>query len=256
MEELNKLNKYIEENHNADTYSEFTEQELKELFLNMEQFEKPDIVSVQEDKVIGIEHFEFDSYKNTTKKGSDYKFQDDEIKRNMQKEINERIINGNETEFSVHDKYENNSSLRNYKNNFLKMFESHYSKINDYKNNIKSIYGEEKTIAFWFFIEDVSPLGNYVYKRKDSHITPILPIFFPEIRDIFKQSKKITGIIFGIHVGDGRKLFLFKNDEITMKRIEEQYPTITEEFISFDTKTIGFVAVIPKEEIESGDNNE
>ena len=253
MNELIKLNEYLKENETADTYSEFTEEELKNLIFNMIPFEEPDILSIQEDKIIGIEHFEFDSYQNTNKHGSNYKFQDAEIERKMENEIKENLVK--EKELVFHDEYKNSSSLKNYINNFLKVFSKHYSKLNNYEKNIKQKYGTDKSIDFWFFIEDVSPLGSYFYKKENISPTPLLPIFLPEIIDILKQKKKIKGIIFGVSVGGKNKLFLYKNNDETIKFLETKQFNITEEdFISLDTKSIGFAIYIPKEEIESGDN--
>ena len=40
---------------------------------NICSYERPDILSIFDDIIVGIEHFEFDSYKRTNKYGSDFK---------------------------------------------------------------------------------------------------------------------------------------------------------------------------------------
>ena len=87
MSELERIiSKYLSKESDAITYSDFNQDEVNKLFQNMEIYERPDILSMYDNKIVAIEHFEFDSYKNT-RKGSDFKIQDNIIEQKMQKEI-------------------------------------------------------------------------------------------------------------------------------------------------------------------------
>ena len=101
MNELEKIiSKYLSKDGTAITYSDFNQQEVNKLFQNMSFFENPDILSIYDNKIVAIEHFEFDSYKNT-RKGSDFKIQDNLIEQKMQKTINSQLQN--KGEIIIHD---------------------------------------------------------------------------------------------------------------------------------------------------------
>ena len=144
-----------------------------------------------DNKIVAIEHFEFDSYKNT-RKGSDFKIQDNIIEQKMQKEINSNLKD--KDEIMIHDQIENNSSLKQYYDNFRKVLLSHIDNIPEYKEHIINDFGDKKEIEFWFFVEDVSPLGSY-YRKTNIHPSLLLP-FSKENIEILKQHKEIKGIIF------------------------------------------------------------
>ena len=85
MNELERIiSKYLSKDGTGITYSNFNQEEVNKLFQNMQPYERPDILSIYDNKIVAIEHFEFDSYKNN-KKGSNYKFQENIIEQKMQK---------------------------------------------------------------------------------------------------------------------------------------------------------------------------
>lgn len=158
MSELERIiSKYLSKESDAITYSDFNQDEVNKLFQNVEIYERPDILSMYDNKIVAIEHFEFDSYKNTSK-GSDFKIQDNIIEQKMQKEINSNLKD--KGEIMIHDQIENNSSLKQYYDNFRKVLLSHIDNIPEYKEHIINDFGDKKEIEFWFFVEDVSPLGS------------------------------------------------------------------------------------------------
>ena len=163
MNELERIvSKYFVEDDMAITYSDFNQDEVNKLFQNMRSYERPDILSIYDNKIVAIEHFEFDSYKNTSK-GSNFKIQENIIENRMQKEIDLKLKDKGEV--MLHDHIENNSNLKQYYDNFKKVLLSHIDNINEYKEHIISDYGKEKNIEFWFFAEDVTPLGSYYYRK-------------------------------------------------------------------------------------------
>ena len=248
MNELERIvSKYFTEDDMAITYSDFNQDEVNKLFQNMRSYERPDILSIYDNKIVAIEHFEFDSYKNTSK-GSNFKIQENIIENRMQKEIDLKLKDKGEV--MLHDHIENNSNLKQYYNNFKKVLLSHIDKINEYKKHIISDYGKEKDIEFWFFAEDVTPLGNYYYRKSNLHPSLLLP-FSEENIDILRQHKEIKGIIFGIYAMNKYKLALMYNNEETLNKIEnDEYFKVEEsEYMTFTPQTTGFAVLIHKDKI-------
>lgn len=109
------IKRYFSKERNIHLYGEVDEKYLHKVILAMKKFEAPDIVSVLENKVVAIEHFEFDSYINT-KKGSNLKIQENKIN----KEFDEYVMSNIRNSKSIlkRDSIMNNSSLDSYFKNF------------------------------------------------------------------------------------------------------------------------------------------
>ena len=250
MSELEMIiQKYLSKDGTAITYSDFDQQEVNKLFHYMGIYERPDILSIYDNKIVAIEHFEFDSYKNTRKKGSDFKIQESFIERKMQNKINSELKT--KSEIIVHDEIKNTSNLQQYYDNFKKVFLSHIDNIPEYREHIKQDFGKEKNIEFWFFAEDVSPLGSYYIKKENPTPRLLLP-FSKEIIDILRKHKEIKGMIFGIYAMNEYKLVLMYNDDKTLNNLEknEYFKVNNEEFMSFTPQTTGFAIKIPKDKME------
>ena len=112
----------------------------------------------------------------------------------MQKTINSQLQN--KGEIIIHDEIKNTSSLKQYYENFRKILLSHIDNISQYKENIINNFGNEKEIEFWFFAEDVSPLGSYYYKKTNIHPSLLLP-FSKENIEILNSIKKLKGLYWG-----------------------------------------------------------
>ena len=255
MNELERIiNRYLSEDETAITYSDFNQEEVNKLFQNMGIYERPDILSMYDNKVVAIEHFEFDSYKNT-RKGSNFKIQDNTIEKRMQNKIDKDLKK--EKEVWVHDEIKNTSSLQQYYSNFKKVLLKHIDNIPEYKEHIINDFGDKRDIEFCFFVEDVTPLGSYAYKREDEHPRLLLP-FSKENLDILRQHKEIKGIIFGIYAMSKYKLVLMYNDDKTLDNLEkDEYFKVNEkDFMNFNPQTTGFAMLIPKEEMEGEPINE
>lgn len=248
MNELERIiSKYFVVDDMAITYSDFNQDEVNKLFQNMRSYERPDILSIYDNKIVAIEHFEFDSYKNTSK-GSNFKIQENIIENRMQKEIDLKLKDKGEV--MLHDHIENNSNLKQYYDNFKKVLLSHIDNINEYREHIVNDYGKETEIEFCFFAEDVTPLGSYYYRRSNLHPSLLLP-FSKENIDILRQHKEIKGIIFGIYAMNKYKLVLMYNNEETLNKIEnDEYFKVEEsEYMTFTPQTTGFAVLIPKDKI-------
>lgn len=148
MSELEQIvNKYFSEDGKATVFYNIEQEEFNKLIKNMGIFERPDILSVYDNKVIGIEHFEFDSYKRT-RKGSDFQRKHAIIDSNMKKKIKDEL-QPKET-IIIHNEIESTASLDNYYENFRKNFIEHYNKIDDYHQHIlEEIDCTDKNIEFW-----------------------------------------------------------------------------------------------------------
>lgn len=142
MNELEKIiSKYFSKDGTGITYSDFNQEEVDKLFRNMKPYERPDILSIYDNKIVAIEHFEFDSYKNN-KDGSNYKIQENLIEQKMQKAIKSQLKE--KGELMIHDKIKNTSSLKQYYDNFKKVLLSHIDNISEYKEHIIKDFGNKK----------------------------------------------------------------------------------------------------------------
>lgn len=254
MNELkNIISKYFSKDNEAITYSNIDETELNKMIQHMGGYERPDILSIYDNKIVAIEHFEFDSYKNTGK-GSDYKIQDSIIEQKMQKKIDSDLAI--EKEIYLHDEIKNNSDLKQYYSNFKKVLTSHIDNIQEYRNHIVDDFGNDKDIELWFFAEDVSPLGSYYYRKNNINPSLLLP-FSKENIDILRQHKEIKGIIFGIYAMKEYKLVIMYNDDETLDKIEnnDYFKVKDSEFFSFNPQTTAFAILIPNDKVEV-DNDE
>ena len=247
------ISKYFSKDNEAITYSNIDEIELNKMIQHMGGYERPDILSIYDNKIVAIEHFEFDSYKNT-RKGSDYKIQDSIIEQKMQKKIDSD--KKKKKEIYLHDEIKNNSDLKQYYSNFKKVLTSHIDNIQEYRNHIVDDFGNDKDIEFWFFAEDVSPLGSYYYRKNNINPSLLLP-FSKENIDILRQHKEIKGIIFGIYAMKEYKLVIMYNDDETLDKIEnnDYFKVKDSEFFSFNPQTTAFAILIPNDKVEV-DNNE
>ena len=251
MSELEMIiQKYLSKTTTVDIYSNISETEINKLFYNMKQYERPDILSIYDNKIVAIEHFEFDSYKNL-RKGSNLKIQENFIENEMKNKINLELKTKDEV--VVHDEIKNTTNLQQYYDNFKKVFLSHVDNIPEYREHIEQDFGNEKDIEFWFFAEDVTSLGTH--QLKNGNLGPLLPLS-NEILDILKKHKEIKGIIFGIFAMHEHKMLIMYNDTETLNKLKEseQFKVTDKEFTTFNTKIVGFAIKIPKEEMEAETN--
>ena len=100
---------------------------------NLKSFECPDMYIELEDKVIGIEQFEFSAY-SSNKKG-------DSIKRKIFdiEQDNIKKIDNNKANNHFENYIETDISRSNYEKNFIKNFDKHYCRIHEYKSNLSRI---------------------------------------------------------------------------------------------------------------------
>lgn len=140
--------------------------------MDAKQFDRPDIYVSLNDKVLAIEHFEFDA-SNKTRSGSRYR-KEEISSRSYINEYIESNYSGNPLLYS--EQIGCNLSSDFYIANMKSAFMHHYLKIDEYKRHLieKGIAKSKDDIISCFFIEDVTLLGcyyiDYCDDRKISHL--------------------------------------------------------------------------------------
>lgn len=128
-------------------YYSITFDELGDVLHNLNSFESPDMYSVLEDKVIILEHFEFDSSKHS-RKGMKGKQEESLLEKRIASAAPDSIFRCDWGNYSI--------SLADWKSNFERIFDSHYNKISEYKRAVLqqlNIY-QKKPVLVGFFIEN------------------------------------------------------------------------------------------------------
>lgn len=206
-------------------YGNMEQWDLNKMFENMVKHEAPDIVSVFDDRVVGIEHFQFDSF-NNTKKGSELS------------EYGAKFRNGNEKidYIKVNDMLLNRD-INQYYNNFKKHFKKHYNKINNYKAKLEKEYPNKK-VGICFFVEDVSLYGNFA--MNDGKIKPLLPIYSEEVLEMLKTCEDVKYIYFftdkvydKINYYYDEQVTIFKNDEETRLLMKKSLENLDLQYCKF-----------------------
>lgn len=118
----------------------------------------PDMVLVNQNDVVIMEHFQFDSFPATKRKGSLCEREKDRIDRVYDAAI------ATEDGVYFHDKFSVANSYEDYITNVKRSFLEHYSKIENYKNNLRNrgIINNETNLKVAFVLEDTSILGTIV----------------------------------------------------------------------------------------------
>ncbi len=181
-------------------------------------FERPDMYIELEDEIIGIEQFEFSSYSNT-KKGNT-------IKRKLniieQENLKNRDFSKNNDYFATY--VETDISRENYENNFIKVFESHYENIKEYKENLKNEFKDsKKKIKIYFLICDETIDGTGVINKKGNYEFYV-PTMNKTILEFLLKHSEVDGIIFQCSCVFNKKLFYYlKNNEDNIKYLLQEY---------------------------------
>lgn len=183
-----------------------SEEWLKSFQKNLKPYECPDMISLIEDEVAIFEHFQFDGTKKTSK---GMKGIQEESK--VRAEIDDFYSKGEEGTFTTGTK--KIESKEDYWRNFTYVFESHYTKIDNYKHNLYSINNNSKRIITGFCIENrYPPYTKYIkQKNKKFFFTEVCLIELSEFLDIFEESDNLDFVILcGVYDSKGRVIFVNK----------------------------------------------
>ncbi len=237
------LKKYLKVNNTIMTYTseDDMENDLSIFIKNIDyNIERPDLYGRFKNKLIGLEHFEFDSYKSLArKKGSDYKKKESQIK----KEFDDLTKSHKKENFHKNYNISSTASKENFLDNFKKEFEKHYAKIGAYLNNLDLINTKiEKEI--WFFIEDESPLGSYTISREEG-LKIVKPFQFTEMQDFLLKHNLVKKILYGYFDGQESKLLLIDNDKESYDKFVMDYKIAdNKQCFWFDVNVTGFSSII------------
>ena len=165
---------------------------------NLKSFEFPDMYIDLEDKVIGIEQFEFSAY-SSNKKG-------DSIKRKVFEIEQENIkkIDNNKANNYFENYIETDISRSNYEKNFIKNFDKHYCRIQEYKSNLSRI---NNNVEIYFLICDETVDGTGIYV--DNNYEFYVPIMNKNILEYLLQHQEVNGLIFQCSCVYNKKLFYY-----------------------------------------------
>lgn len=188
MSERDRLIGYLQAKNlvRNNGFFSISDEELNEVLLNLVQFERPDMYAVLDDKVVLLEHFEFDaSY--SKKKGS---MVGKQTEAHLKRERNKLVRNG-EIKF---EKIEYKKSFDFWQTNFERCFKKHYGKIAEYKENAGRVVElKGKPVLVGFFIEDQYPLYITVKNR----LPGICPyVFTMQFADYFNQHPDVDFILY------------------------------------------------------------
>lgn len=244
------IQKYFNGNENASIYYNIDEEIFKKVlkFENIISYEKPDILSMFENQIIGIEHFEFDSFKRT-KKGSTLKIEENQIEKDFEKKMRKAFKH--KKTIIVEEKIQSIRSLDNYFNNFKKIFLEHYKKIDSYIEHIKEDFDcRNKEIHICFFAEDVTHFGNFLIKENEEFLL-LNPLYSDEIIEMLKNCLKVEYLIIGTEMMDKNKIIIIENRKETFEKFKEVRPEVDEKnFLKSDIHTTGYAQQISKEELK------
>ena len=232
MNEINKIQKYISQRGEVQCYPGITEDKVQAIFRNLSQYEQLDLLSSYKDSIVAIEHFEFDSHKNT-RKGSNYKKSLSKIQKDFDEKLQSELAPVTIQTSQISD----NGGLEQYFENFRTVFNQHVAKMPQYIERVKT----EKNcddVEMWFFAEDVTPLGN-VYNSGDA-LRPLFP-FSKANTDIFRSNQGIAGIMIGICIDSRYQLVIIPNTPANLDRLQSKFSNIKEErYIKFQPRVASF----------------
>lgn len=241
MNELDHLNdKFFRNNIRIEFIGDLNQNEpnkiqdtINKIIDRLEQYERPDIISEYNNIILGIEHFEFDSYYRSNKKGSNYKVKDNQVRKKFSNIIKNQ--KNNNKDFIVSDQINIIPSLDNYYKNFENIFKNHYKKIPEYIKNIKENYNcENKEIKICFFAEDVTPVGNY-FLDKNRTLNSLSPIHSIQIRQLLQNSPLIKYLIIGKFFNTTYQLSIIENTKENIEYLSNTLNEVNENnFVKFD----------------------
>lgn len=237
LEKKIKLEKEYQKLKNALRHSYkkyYFDDESKQFFYKVNQnidkgvpFERPDMYIALDNEIVAIEHFEFDS-SNVNKKGSYLKNEIANIERELDKERQET------NKKYLAKKCTFNGNKENYEKNFLKNFNNHYNKIEEYKSNIAKII-PDIPIHICFYIIDETEMGNIILN--DENHRAYIPFMNKTILEKIENATNLDYIIFQNKEDYYlTNLYFFKNNKQGMNHCKSEY----KDYFDKDIEAINF----------------
>ena len=226
---VEKLNNYLADCNYAVGFEGTAEMRfasLREYLCNLTEFECPDAYSKVGDTVCILEHFEFDSAKATTKKGSSFKRTLSYVNRDFES------IEATEAGVTFHasivpDGYEKGEqsyhTAENYIANVLGSMRQHYGRIDLYINNLRKhgVIDDHLKVEIGFFIEDTTVLGNAHDPGGFADIRPIILTHCKQFLDEFEKWAKLDFCICASTIGNKSHLSFINRASIKDYRAKQ-----------------------------------
>lgn len=206
----------------------------------------PDFVALGEKKAIILEHFEFDCYP-VNKKGSQNQQEQARIdrKRKSLPIPKEGLV--------YQDTIQGQSSYEDYVKNLTKNFNSHYKKIETYKQNLLNdgLINSETEIKVAFLIEDVSPLPcSYIDRSNGRAQMALIDLAHsPEFLELFEQSPNVDFIISCSTTGKENWVWFIDRTQLPAYQ-ENSIDYKNEEFIPWKPHVVGTAYSFTDEELQ------
>lgn len=177
--------------------------------------DRPDYYSKIGNQVVIIEHFEFDSSENTSRKGSEFKRAESSISRRIKEDKGEDI------EYKLRYKVSCENTAEHYLANLEKHFSAHAEKISDYILNLKAqrIVDDKTTVKIGLFIEDVSCFGSCYESEKG--VLFLVPIMCKQFLDILECYTNIDFVLCSNRDDDKSRLWILVREAIPAYRERE-----------------------------------
>lgn len=229
-------------------------------FCHSTAFNRPDMYFVNNRICYMFEHFEVDASLYKAGKGSSYKRNIFIADKQLEKQANDLIKNSqiNKNEISSQGTTSvtttQEAGKTNLKENFIRIFDNHYSNINEYKENVSEHLALKipkfKTI---FIIEQTTEFGGILLKD-GKHIN--LELFYCDfVIDKLKSATNVDYFIF-INKSDNERFFtIIENGNFA--RLEEHILNYDKEKIFFinNVTTLTTTIFIPKSKLKKSKPN-
>ena len=223
-------------------------------------FNRPDMYFINNKFCYIYEHFEIDASLYVEGKGSSYKRNIFMVDKQLEKQSNELIntapIDKNKisSQGTLSITTSQEASKTNLKENFIRIFDSHYENINEYKENLKK-HLSLKTSNFKtiFIIEQTTEFGGFLLKNGKQRN---LELFYCDF--VIKKLKSAINVDYFIFINksDSDKYFtIIKNGDF--KKLDDYILNYDKEKIYFinNVTTLTTTIFIPKSELKKSKPN-
>ena len=198
-------------------------------------FERPDGFCKYENKVLIIEHFEFDSSRKNSKGSTNRQ----ELFRTSNKKLDSY------KEFEIyHDEIKCDYTIENYVNNAINNLNNHYKNIDYYIDTLKKekIIANTSNVEILFCIEDTTVLGNF----NSENGKPLFLLYCAEFIQAIKPLTKLDYILCGSSNGSTDFTWFTSVSHID-NYIAKQFSKCDTKIANLTPHTMTSLVQIPKE---------
>lgn len=164
---------------------------------NLVKFERPDMYAELEKKIVLLEHFEFDASR-TKRKSMEGKRAESLLNKKIEASPPDGQIRLEKPSYEI--------SLRDWQKNFDRCFNEHYSKIEQYTENVLARTGiVNKEVIVGFVVEDQFP----PYVKIDGHGIGVLPyVCTTQFAEVFQQSTNLDFVLYTYMDGGPKVIYM------------------------------------------------